>query len=553
MKTPEIIIAICDCPERQGDLDVSAIKEILAGEGIRSQVCSELCRIDVFSAFLKQCRRQKPKAVLIAGCGKEIAAESLERQIKKQTPSVSIYWEEMAGVSDPFVIAARIINWHKWVEGKLSFGESLPLSSQSKSSQVLIVGGGVGGCQVALDLADAGHKVILAEKTLSLGGTMAKLDKTFPTLDCSICILGPRLVEVANHPDIELLTPCDVTSVGGFPGSFQVDVTLWPRFVDMTKCSGCGKCAEVCPIIIPSDWNLNLKPIKAIHVNFEQAVPLRSAISKEFCVECRLCENVCEREAICLDDQPSYRKLDVGAIVLATGAQPFPLERYGAYGYGYIPAVISNLEFERLVCATGPTSGRLVTPEGAPARKIAFVQCVGSRNQQYNPYCSIYCCTASIKEAVLALEHEPYGEVTIFYNDVRTPGKGFEELYRRAIERGVFFVKGIPSAITEDPYTKQPIVHYYDMKAGERRQYVVDLAVLAGGLVSRCDRIEWKTSPGPKKDAYGFYEERERTLHSLESSVPGIFFLGTCHGPRDITQTVAEASGVAARVQSFLS
>ncbi len=550
MGKSSVHVVLCECDHHDSG-SISETAELLSAQGIQNRIVKDFCKYEVFSEFVSDIENSGTRSLIIVGCGRELAGEFLETVLKERMPGLDVSWIKVSGDNDPVSLSAGVLACYNSVSDSRST-KKRKSGKTDPSEKVLIVGGGVGGCQAALDLADGGQEVILVEKTLSLGGNMAKLDKTFPTLDCSICILGPRLVEVANHPNIELLTPAELRKVSGVPGKYKVEIALWPRFVDMTKCSGCGKCAEVCPIVIPSDWNLDLKPVKAIHINFEQAVPLRSAISKEFCVECRLCEKVCERDAICLDDKPARKDLHVKAIIFATGASPYSPISYGAYGYGYIPAVITNIEFERLVCATGPTGGRLITPEGAPARTIAFIQCVGSRNERYNSYCSGYCCTASIKEAILALEHEPQGHVTIFYNDVRTAGKGFEELYQRAIEKGVRFVKGIPSFIEEDPCTRQPIIHFYDMKKGERGKLAVDLAVLAVGLVPGKANINWELATWPKIDEFGFYRERERSLHSLKSNLDGVFFLGTCHGPRDITQTVSEASGVASEVQSFL-
>jgi heterodisulfide reductase subunit A len=228
------------------------------------------------------------------------------------------------------------------------------------TQDVLVVGGGVGGCQAALDLANAGLKVYLVESSLSIGGVMAQLDKTFPTLDCSICILGPKLVEAAAHPLIELLTFSEITGISGEAGNFAVDVTVKPRYVDMSRCVGCGSCAEVCPVIVPSRWNLGLKSRKCIRIIFAQAVPLVATIEKEYCIDCQMCLEACEHGAIDLTSAPSERRLEVGAVVLATGAKPFDPAIKSDYGYGRIPGVLTNLEFERLVCATGPTQGHLV-------------------------------------------------------------------------------------------------------------------------------------------------------------------------------------------------
>ncbi len=416
---------------------------------------------------------------------------------------------------------------------------------------MLVIGGGVGGSEAALDLARAGLKVYLLDESLSIGGTMAKLDKTFPTLDCSICILGPKLVEVATHPNIELLTYAQLNQITGEPGNFQVEVTLKPRYVDMSKCVGCGSCAEVCPVIVASRWNLGMKPRKCIRVIFAQAVPLRATIEKEFCIDCRQCAKTCGRQAINLDDVPRTLHLQVGAVVLATGATPFDPGIKSEYGYGRLPQVLTNLEFERLVCASGPTLGSLVTPAGLPVHKLAFIQCVGSRDRRFLPYCSGYCCTASIKEAMLALEHDPKVEVTIFYNDIRTSGKGFEELYLRAQAAGVRFIKALPGRITPDEQG-QPVVAYEDLETGRQERLTVDLVVLAVGLEGV------KTPPpfldkSPERDEQGFFKEQHPIMHPVESSRAGVFLVGTCLGPQDIADTVCQASGAAGRVLRLLA
>jgi heterodisulfide reductase subunit A len=419
------------------------------------------------------------------------------------------------------------------------------------NQSVLVVGGGVGGCQAALDLANAGIKVYLADSSLSIGGTMAQLDKTFPTLDCSICILGPKLVEVSSHGNIELLTYAEIERISGEAGSFQVEVTLKPRYVDMSKCVGCGACADVCPVIVPSRWNVGLKPRKCIRIIFDQAVPLRSTIEKEFCIDCRMCAEACDRKAINLEDQPQSRRLEVGAVVLATGAKPFDPSIKSEYGYGRIPGVITNLELERIICATGPTQGSLITVQGREVQSLAFIQCVGSRDRRFLPYCSGYCCTASIKEAMIALEHHPGAEVTIFFNDIRTSGKGFEELYRRAQRAGVRFIKGLPGMIREGEEGKA-VVYYEDLHRGGRRELAVDLAVLAVGLEAPAAGLPFQDGL-PERDACGFYQSRHAILHPLESSTSGVFLAGTSQGPKDISETVCQASAAAARVMAMFT
>jgi heterodisulfide reductase subunit A len=421
-----------------------------------------------------------------------------------------------------------------------------PPGGAPSSQDVLVIGGGVGGCQAALDLANAGLKVYLVESSLSIGGVMAQLDKTFPTLDCSICILGPKLVEAAAHPLIELVTFSEISGISGQAGNFTVDVTVKPRYVDMSRCVGCGSCALVCPVIVPSRWNLGLKSRKCIRIIFAQAVPLVATIEKEYCIDCQMCLQACEHGAIDLTSMPSERRLEVGAVVLATGAKPFDPAIKSNYGYGRIPGVLTNLEFERLVCATGPTQGHLMTPDGQPVQRLAFIQCVGSRDRHFLPYCSGYCCTAAIKQAMLTLEHEPTASVTIFFNDIRTSGKGFEELYQRAREAGVRFVRGLPGRIEmgEDGH---PVIIYEDQQGGSRGHLAVDLAVLSLGLTAPGEGLPF-TGAAPVRDNLGFYVSRHPVLHPLESTLPGVFLAGTCQGPRDIAETVCTGSGVAARI-----
>jgi heterodisulfide reductase subunit A len=530
-------ILLCACPDLAfagGDLAVR-----LQQLGVKAELMPPLCAPDGL-ARLQGLATAKSRKWLVAACGPEIHAG---------------FFQGLAGKGPLPVVDVRSCRDLEAAVGVLTLAlqtaEQPEIPAGSVCREVLVVGGGVGGCQAALDLANAGFKVYLAESSLSIGGTMAQLDKTFPTLDCSICILGPKLVEVAAHPNIELLTYASLSRIAGDAGAFEVEVTLRPRYVNMSKCVGCGTCTTVCPVIVPSRWNLGLKPRKCIRIIFAQAVPLRATVEKDYCIECQMCVQACEHQAINLLYHPSQRRLTVGAIVLATGARPFDPTIKSEYGYGRIQGVVTNLEFERIVCATGPTMGSLVTPTGEPVKRLAFIQCVGSRDRRFLPYCSGYCCTASIKEAMLALEHEPEAEVTIFYNDIRTSGKGFEELYQRARAAGVRFIKGLPGCIDEDVHGR-PVICYEDQERGGRSQLGVDMAVLAVGLEAPGEALPF-VDQAPARDGLGFYQERHPILNPLESTVRGVFLAGTCQGPRDIAETVCQGSGVAARVIRLLT
>lgn len=529
-------LLLCQCPDLK--VDLAEVLAELSQQQVRAEILPPCCT-PTGLAGLQSLLREAPEEYVLAACGPELSHRFFRLLTELQVPLVDLWaW------SDPVVAASELL--------LAAVGEPGPPPGRplEAAQAVLVIGGGVGGCEAALDLAKAGLKVYLVDESLSIGGTMAQLDKTFPTLDCSICILGPKLVEVAGHPNIDLLTFAQVDEIRGGPGNFQVDITLKPRYVDMSRCVGCGSCTEVCPVIVPSRWNLGLKPRKCIRIIFAQAVPLRATIEREYCIDCRLCEKTCGRQAIHLDDAPQTRHLQVGAVILATGATPFNPLLKSEYGYGCLPQVLTNLEYERLVCASGPTLGRLVTPRGEPVRRLAFIQCVGSRDRRFLPYCSGYCCTASIKEAMLALEHDPDIAVTIFYNDIRTAGKGFEELYLRAQEAGVRFVKALPGRVEEDDQG-QVVIHYDDLAAG-RQTLTVDLVVLAVGLQG--PRVPPPFSDGsPVQDDQGFFLSQHPLLHPVEASHPGVFLVGTCQGPQDIAETVCQASAAAGRVLRLLT
>ena len=531
-------LLICNCPDLR--VDAQALADRLGNEGVQARLAPPLCTpagLEELQQFLIM-----PGAGewLIGACGAEVNAG---------------LFQLLAGDQPLPVVDLLSCGEVETALGAIGSAFEAPAKPAPRpapvSREVLIIGGGIGGCQAALDLANAGFRVYIAETSLSIGGAMAQLDKTFPTLDCSICILGPKLAEVATHENIELLTYARLDRIAGEAGNFEVDVTIRPRYVHAGKCVGCGTCATVCPVIVPSRWNLGLKPRKCIRIIFAQAVPFRATIEKEYCIDCRMCVQACEHQAITLESKPRPRRLNVGAIILATGAKPFDPAIKSEYGYGRIPGVVTNLEYERIVCATGPTQGSLVGPGGRPLRRIAFIQCVGSRDRRFLPYCSGYCCTASIKEAMLALEHDPEIEVTIFYNDIRTSGKGSEELYRRAQKAGVRFVKGLPGRIEEDE-SGGPVVVYEDQLRGGWARLAVDLAVLAAGLEGPREPLPF-AGPRPAQDAWGFYQGRHPVLQPLESTTPGVFLAGTCQGPKDISETICQGSGVAAGVMGMLA
>ena len=414
--------------------------------------------------------------------------------------------------------------------------------------EALVLGGGVAGCQAALDLADLGFKVNLVEKDPSIGGIMAQLDKTLPTMDCSICILGPKLVDVGKHENINLITNAELKSVDGFIGNFKVKVEVKPRYVDMTKCNGCGECVDVCPVILPNQYDMQLKPRKAIYCSFAQAVPLVYAIDKDKCIECGMCMDACDLNAINLDQEPQEINLEVGTVIVATGAEPFDATRKEEYGYGKLENVITSLEFERIICASGPTGGDLLRRDGGHAKKVGFVQCVGSRDEKCgNKYCSSYCCLATIKQAMLIKEHDPEAEIYIFYTDIRAFGKGYEDLYARGREEGLIFIRGRPSSIKENPKNKNPIIVVENTLTNELMEVEVDLAVLAIGLQPTEGARNVAQMLHIPIGADGFFIESHPKLKPVDTPVDGIYICGTSAQPRDIKDSVTTGSAAAAR------
>ena len=327
------------------------------------------------------------------------------------------------------------------MEKKPVVGNLLQSLEGSNSGDVMVVGGGISGIQAALDLATAGYRVYLVEKSPAIGGHMAQLDKTFPTNDCSMCIESPKFIECDRHPNIEIMTCTEVDTVEGEAGDFTVTLIRKPRYVREDKCRGCTTCTEYCPIVVPDPFNQNLSLNKAIHIHFSQAVPLLSYIHEENCLylkekKCNICLGVCENDAIDFDQKPEKMKVRVGAIVLSLGYEPFDPRLREDYGYGKFKNVVTSLDFERLLCSTGPFEGEIKRPsDGRHPRKIAWIQCVGSRQitPGGNSYCSAVCCTYTQKQVILAKEHDAEIEATVFHNDVRSWGKDFERFYQRVV------------------------------------------------------------------------------------------------------------------------
>jgi len=424
------------------------------------------------------------------------------------------------------------------------------------SNKVLVIGGGIAGITAALDLADQGHQVYLVEKEPSIGGRMAQLDKTFPTLDCSICILAPKMVEISRHPNVKLFTYSEVKAVKPINNgkAFRVKIIENPRYIDETKCTGCRTCTEKCPVKVPSEFEENMGPRKAIYLPFPQAVPAIAVVDKEHCLYftkgvCKLCEKFCPADALDFQQSAKETELEVAAIVVATGFDLLDPSTLSQYGYGRVPNVITSLQYERLMNAAGPTGGKIVKPsDKTEPEKIAFIQCIGSRNEKIKPYCSQICCTYATKEAVITKEHNPKIDVTIFYNELRASGKGYQEFVRRAAEEfNVKYVKALPGSINLELNENKLTIRYADFESEELKTTQVDMAVLCPAVVPKRDSAELAKVLGIDSTEFGFFKSVASST-PVDTTVPGIHVCGVCEGPKDISHTVAQASAAAAKV-----
>lgn len=420
---------------------------------------------------------------------------------------------------------------------------------QSLSKDVLVIGGGITGMQAALDLADKGYQVVVVDKEASIGGVMVKLDKTFPTNDCSICTAAPKMVEVSRHPNIDLFTYSSVEQVLGSEGNFHVSVWRQTNYVDPTKCTGCGDCEQACPIEVTSTFDEKLAQRKAIYIQFPQAVPSIYTIDYEHCIGCGACERACEAGAISFLKQSQEVNVDVGSIIVATGFDVLePLELRKEYGYGKYPNVITALQYERLLASSGPTTGKVLRPsDGKKPRKIGWIQCVGSRSKQHGyPYCSRICCMYATKEASITIENNPDIETTIFYMDLRAYGKDFQQYYQKAEKMGVQYVRSRPSHIYENPDKSITIV-YEETMTGKTEEETVDLLVLSTAVVPSSENRRLAQVLGVEVDEHGFFKQQDILLEPMKSSRNGIFLAGCAQGPKDIPDSVAQASGAACK------
>jgi len=426
--------------------------------------------------------------------------------------------------------------------------------------RALVIGGGIAGIQAALDIADAGFEVDIVEKNATIGGRMAQLDKTFPTLDCSACILTPKMVDCAQHEKIDILSYSEVEDVKGFVGNFNVKIRRKARYVDETKCTGCKVCMEKCPSKKGlNSFNMNLNTRPAIHIPFAQAIPNVAVIDPEQCIKlktgkCGICQKFCGVGAIDYEQKDTFIERQYGAIVVATGFKPISLDAFNEYGYAENKDVITSLELERLMNAAGPSNGVLVRPsDGKHPKVITFIQCVGSRDTSGcgKPYCSKICCMYTAKHAMLIREKYPDTEVHVFYIDVRTPGKNYDEFFRRAVEQyGVDYIKGMVGKVYNE--NGKLMVQGSNLIDNEQVLIESDLVVLAAAIEPEPSVRKVATLLTASIDTNNFLTESHAKLRPVESPTAGVYLAGVCQGPKDIPETVSQASACAAKVIGLL-
>ncbi len=511
----------------------------------------------------KAIKEHKLNRVVVAACSPRMHEVTFRRTVSEA--GLNPYLFEMANIrefsswchpSTPKEATEKAKDLIKMAVAKARLLMPLQTIEVPVTNKALVIGGGIAGMNAALDLAEMGFKVYLLEKSESIGGHMAQLDKTFPTLDCSICIEGPKMVDVGRHPNIEIISYADLLSVSGYIGNFKVRIRKNPRYVIAENCTGCGECKDVCPIEYPNEWDMGLGTRKAISVPFDQAVPLVYTINRDYCIECYKCVDACgARQAINFDQKPEEIELEVGAIIVATGYDIYLPYDNPLYGYGKYTNVITSLEFERLILAAGPTGGKVVrASDGQKPHSVAFIQCVGSRDTNKYPYCSNFCCMYTLKHVVqLKEKYKEDIEVYVFYMDMRTNFKGFEEFYQRARELGVNFIRGRVSRIFEDPKTKNLIIHAEDANLGMPIEVEAEMVVLATAAIPKKGTEEIARILNLTRGADGFFMESHPKLKPLDAPTDGIFLAGACQGPKDIPYSVSQGCGAAARAATVLS
>jgi len=564
-------VFICHCGTNiAGSMDIDAVQN--ASKTIPNVAFVDnykyMCSMPGQTVIHKAIKEHKLTGVVVAACTPRLHEPTFRTATKDgglnpfrfemaniRDQNSWVHMHDRVGSTDKAIDAIKI------AVAKATLLEDLFPKSVPVEKTAMVVGAGVAGMQAALDLAAAGIKTYLIEKDMSIGGRMSQLDKTFPTLDCSQCILTPKMVDVGRSPNIELMTWSEVHEVEGYIGNFDVTIRKKARGVMTPKeaeakgivgggCNGCGDCETACPVVKPNEFEIGMKPRKAIYVNHPQVVPLIYTIDFNSCVKCGICVTACgpEKRAIDLEMKDEFIKVKVGTAILATGYDIFPIEKKEEWGYKRHENVITSLEFERLICASGPTGGHLVRPsDGETPKRVAFVLCAGSRDNTSSgkPYCSRFCCMYSLKHAHQIIEKIPGCIPYIFYMDIRSNGKMYEEFYYRIQDEGAKFIRGRVANIIEDKATKNLHVMTDDTLLDRPIDMEVDLVVLATAIQPAADTNRTRKLFGVSCSMDGWLLEAHPKLNPCGTTTAGVFLAGVCQAPKDIPDTVASAEGAA--------
>ncbi|MCS7247243.1 MAG: CoB--CoM heterodisulfide reductase iron-sulfur subunit A family protein [Anaerolineales bacterium] len=570
MSKERIGVYICHCGSNiAGTVDVVEVAR-WAGETLKERgvvvsrdykfMCSSLGQ----ELIQKDIKEQGLTRVVVAACSPHLHEQTFRNACKEG--GLNPYLCELVSIREQcsWIHSDKAVGTEKAkaiVSGgveKVIWNEPLEPLRVPINPVTLVVGGGIAGIQAALEIANSGYPVIMVEREPSIGGHMAQFDKTFPTLDCAACILTPRMVEVGSHPNVKLFSYAEVTNVSGYVGNFQVTIKQKARSVNTELCTGCGICQEKCPKkVVDPVFEAGLGYRKAIYTPFPQAVPKYPVIDRENCTyflkgTCRACEKFCPTGAIDFTQQDEYFTFDVGQIIIATGWDLFDARRIPQYGYGRLANVFTSLEFERLSNAAGPTGGKIVLRDGVTVPKsVAIIHCVGSRDRNYNPYCSAICCMQSLKFAHIVRERTG-AEVYNFYLEMRTPAKGYEEFYQRVLEEGTHFIRGKVAEITDAArYPGEEgkiIIQVENTLIGKQMRVPVDMVILSAALEPRRDFKEVARLFGISCSEEGWLIERHPKLDPVATMTEGIYIAGCAQGPKDIPASVAQGAAAAARV-----
>ncbi|MBQ9734622.1 MAG: CoB--CoM heterodisulfide reductase iron-sulfur subunit A family protein [Clostridia bacterium] len=564
-------VFVCWCGSNiAGTVDVKRVAEALASEPgvVHSANYQYMCSQAGQELIKDAIKEHKLTGLVVCSCSPRMH----EATFRKTAAAAGInpYMVEIANIREQ-------CSWiHKDIEegtekaivlgrtaiAKVNLNAPLTPGESPVTKRALVIGGGIAGIQTALDIADAGFEVDIVEKKPTIGGKMAQIDKTFPTLDCAACILTPKMVDVAQHDKIRIFSYSEVDEIKGFVGNFNVRIKKKARYVKEDVCTGCGLCTEKCPQKkVPNDFNLGMDNKRAIYIPFAQAVPKVATIDANYCTmlktgKCGVCSKVCTAKAIDYTQKDEYIEEKYGAIVAATGFNPISMDKFDEFAYSQSKDVITSLEFERLMNAAGPTAGKLLRPsDGKHPHTLVFVQCVGSRceacAEKGKEYCSKICCMYTAKHAMLTRDKYPDTDVYVFYIDVRTPGKNFDEFYRRAVEDyGVHYIKGMVGKVS--PEGDKLIVQGSDLIANKQIKINADLVVLAAAIEPDKSARPLATMLTASMDTNDFFTEAHPKLRPVESPTAGVFLSGCCQGPKDIPETVSQASACAAKVIGLL-